>query len=191
MAQGEGASLLARLSAATGRNDFAECAQQALLPLEVPSSEKGVRAMLDGEPFPEEYPTTPPSFVLNGAIFALWGYLDVGRFLHDGQAAAAYEKRITALASSLHRWDTGYWSRYDLRSRPMPNVASSFYHSLHINQLTALEVVSPRPGITEVRDRFVRYVQTPSNARRALVAKALFRVALPRNKRFRWWLSRA
>src|SRR5947209_4345346 len=71
MAQGEGASLLVRLFAETGDERFAEGARLALRPLAIPVSEGGVRARLESGWFLEEYPTTPPSLVLNGGMFAL------------------------------------------------------------------------------------------------------------------------
>jgi heparosan-N-sulfate-glucuronate 5-epimerase len=182
MAQGEGASLLVRLRLATGEEGFAEAARRALGPLSVPTSEGGVQALLDGSPLPEEYPTEPPSFVLNGAIFALWGLYDVGVALGHRESMQAFEEGVDALAKNLHRWDTGYWSRYDLAPHPVVNVASSFYHSLHVNQLEALNRIAPRPELEEGRARFEAYAQSRANRWRAFGRKAVFRMVVPRNK---------
>lgn len=73
MAQGEGASVLIRLHAITGDERYREAAIKAMLPMDVPTSSGGARAQLGGGYFPEEYPTEPGSYVLNGALFALWG----------------------------------------------------------------------------------------------------------------------
>ena len=62
--------------------------------------------------------------VLNGAIFSLWGYYDVWKATDDEGARAAFEDGVSTLASNLERWDTGYWSRYDLYPHPVVNVAS-------------------------------------------------------------------
>jgi heparosan-N-sulfate-glucuronate 5-epimerase len=182
MAQGEGASLLVRLHLATGEERFAEAARRALGPMTVPSREGGVQALLDGRPFPEEYPTEPPSFVLNGAIFALWGWYDVGTALHDGESARAFEQAIDTLAANLHRWDAGYWSRYDLAPHPVTNVASSFYHSLHINQLEAMNVIAPRPAFEDAKARFEAYGASRVKRWRAFLKKVLFRLVVPRNR---------
>jgi heparosan-N-sulfate-glucuronate 5-epimerase len=182
MAQGEGASLLVRMHRATGEEKFAEAARRALGPLTVPTREGGVQAMLDGGPFPEEYPTDPPSFVLNGAIFALWGCYDVGVALNDREWARAFEEGVDALAANLHRWDTGYWSRYDLARHPVTNVASSFYHGLHINQLEAMNVIAPRPALEETKARFEGYAASRVNRWRAFLKKVLFRLVVPRNR---------
>ena len=91
MAQGEGASLLTRLYLATGDERYAAAARRAVRAMALPSAEGGVQAQLDGRPWPEEYPTDPPSFVLNGGIFALWGLYDVGAALRDADAARAFD----------------------------------------------------------------------------------------------------
>jgi heparosan-N-sulfate-glucuronate 5-epimerase len=180
MAQGEAASLLVRLHLITGEEVFAEAAVRALAPLARSREEGGVRASLDGRPWPEEYPTDPPSFVLNGAMFALWGLRDVGVALNDASAQAAFEEAVDTLAENLHRWDLGYWSRYDLFPHPVINVASSFYHDLHINQLRAMHRLAPRPQLAETAEHWERYAASLLCRQRALTRKALFRVLVPR-----------
>ena len=182
MAQGEGASLLVRMHNETREERFADAAHRALKPLAVPSSEGGVRAELDGGPFPEEYPTDPPSYVLNGAMFALWGCYDVGVGLRDAESAQAFEEGVDTLAACLDRWDTGHWSRYDLFPHPMVNVASSFYHSLHVNQLEAMSLIASRPQFESTAARFAAYAESRTKRTRALLHKVLFRLAVPRNK---------
>src|SRR5688572_6999446 len=144
MAQGEGASLLVRLHGETGDQRWADAARRAVRAMSLPATDGGVQAMLDGSPWPEEYPTSPPSFVLNGGIFALWGLYDTATGLGDADAARAWEDGVETLARNLHRWDAGYWSRYDLFPHPVLNVASSFFHALHTSQLAAMNVIAPR-----------------------------------------------
>ena len=183
MAQGEGASLLVRLYRETGDERYAEAARLALKPMSVPVSEGGTLAELDGAPFVEEYPTTTPSCVLNGAIFALWGYYDVGHALEDKAALETFEQLATALASSLWRYDTGYWSRYDLYPHALPNVASPAYHLLHVRQLRALARMAPRPEFEPAIARFERYRASRLNRSRAMAQKVAFRIAVPRNSK--------
>lgn len=182
MAQGEGASLLLRLHKVTGEESFAESARRALGPLRVATEAGGVRTLLDGRAFPEEYPTDPPSCVLNGAIFALWGVRDVGVALDDGRARGEFEEGVDALAASIHRWDAGYWSRYDLFPHPLSNLASSFYHQLHISQLHAMQLLAPRPELVAAARRFEAYAASDMSRRRAFAGKVLFRLVVPRNR---------
>jgi heparosan-N-sulfate-glucuronate 5-epimerase len=181
ISQGEGASLLVRIFNETGDERYAEAARRALLPLSVDAAEGGVRAMLGGRSFPEEYPTRPPSFVLNGAIFTMWGLRDVGVALEDSAAREAFEQAVDTLAENLHRWDLGYWSRYDLFPHPVVNVASSFYHNLHINQLHAMHRLAPRPQLAQTADRWALNAASSSCRRQALARKVLFRILVPRN----------
>lgn len=183
MAQGEAASLLVRLHRATGRDDYADAARRALRPIGVSSGNGGALAKLEDRPFPEEYPTSPPSFVLNGAIFALWGYHDVGLALKNSASLEAFDEGVDTLARHLHRWDTGFWSRYDLFPHPVVNVASSAYHALHINQLRALESLRPRSEIAAVRARFEEYAEDGVKRARAFAHKCLFRMLVPRDRR--------
>ena len=182
MAQGEGASLLTRLYLATRDERYADAARRAVRAMSLPSGAGGVQAQLDGDPWPEEYPTDPPSYVLNGGIFALWGYYDVGAGLQDADAAAAFEAGADMLARNLHRWDTGYWSRYDLFPHPVLNVASSFYHALHTSQLEAMHVIAPRPEFAATAGRFAGYAESRLSRNHAFARKVFFRLAVPRNE---------
>lgn len=174
MAQGQAASLLVRLHLATGEERWADSARRALPSM--PFAELG------GGRFPEEYPTTPPSFVLNGGIFAIWGLYDVWRALGDDAAGSTYRECADTLAANLGRWDLGWWSRYDLFPHPVPNVAASSYHLLHQSQLEAFHLLEPLPQLLALRDRFAAYERSALNRRRAFAYKALFRVLVPRNK---------
>jgi heparosan-N-sulfate-glucuronate 5-epimerase len=183
MAQGEGASLLVRVFVETGIERYAQAARRALLPLASDVADGGVRALLGGCSFPEEYPTKPPSFVLNGGMFAMWGLYDVGVGLEDPEVLATFHQAIDTLAANLHRWDLGYWSRYDLFAHPVPNVASSFYHDLHVKQLRMTHLLAPRPELAETAERWAGYEASRVNRSRAFAGKSLFRLIVPRSPR--------
>ena len=182
MAQGETASLLVRAHLESGDDLLAEAAVRALQPMRHTASEGGAMALLGGVPFPEEYPTDPPSFVLNGAIFAIWGYVDVALGLQQSEATAWFSEGVRGLVENLERWDTGYWSRYDLFPHVTPNVASAAYHTLHINQLTALRIIHPDPALDETIARWREYRSSRLHRGRAFAAKAGFRLLVPRNR---------
>jgi heparosan-N-sulfate-glucuronate 5-epimerase len=189
MAQGQAASVLVRLHAETGSDEYAEGALRAVLPLYVDTPDGGTRAYLDGGPWLEEYPTEPPSYVLNGGIFAIWGLYDAAVGLGDSRAREEFDACADTLARNAHRWDTGAWSRYDLFPHPfMVNVASLAYHALHTNQLRAMQRIAPRPEVAEVAARFERYASSQALRARAFAAKSAFRLAVPRNERLaRLW----
>jgi hypothetical protein len=184
MAQGQGASLFVRMHTHSAEQRFGDAALLALEPFGVASADGGVRATLGGYDFPEEYPTQPGSYVLNGAIFALWGLRDVAVALDDEPARRRFEEGAQTLALNLHRWDTGRWSLYDLFPHPIPNPASSFYHALHISQLEAMQLLAPHEEYERVRERFVAYSASPRLRRRAFAHKCLYRLLVPRNRLF-------
>lgn len=181
LGQGQGASLLARLHVATGSSEFADAARRALLPLRRTASEGGVGADLGGGSFPQEYPTTPISHVLNGGIFAIWGMYDVGIALDDASAAGEFTEYAATLAENIHRWDVGFWSRYDLVPGRPRNLASPWYHRLHIVQLDAMQLLAPHAALAAARARFERYSASPWNVTRATLEKVKFRALRPRS----------
>ena len=161
---------------------FAEAALRALSPLRIGVENGGVRTELDGRPFLEEYPTQPASYVLNGAIFAIWGLRDVGIGLCDSRAKAEFEELTDSLAASIHHYDLGFWSRYDLYPHRVANVASGAYHLLHTNQLRAMRIVADRPEFATAVESYERYARSRYSRSRALAQKILFRILVPRNR---------
>jgi heparosan-N-sulfate-glucuronate 5-epimerase len=182
MAQGQAASLLVRLQLETGDAELGEAASRALSPLSVPVAQGGVLATLGDGPFFEEYPTTPSSLVLNGEIFTVWGVRDVALGLKDPDTGEQLRTATETLSANLDRWDTGYWSRYDLFPHPISNVASGSYHHLHITQLRAMSQISPQAEFGRVADRFSAYSEKRTNEVRATAAKVAFRLMVPRNR---------
>lgn len=185
MAQGQCASLLVRIHDATGDERYAEAALAALGPMRKRVSEGGVAGEIEGGWVPEEYPTQPSSHVLNGAIFGVWGVYDVAAALGDRDADALAREGIATLAASLHLFDTGFWSRYDLYPHPVANVASPMYHRLHINQLRAMTSISTDARFAATADRFEGYAGSRTGLARAYAHKIVFRTLVPRNR----WLA--
>jgi hypothetical protein len=100
--------------------------------------------------------------------------------LGDETAARSFREGAAALAGSLERWDTGYWSRYDLFPHPLTNVSSRAYHQLHIDQLLALHMLAPHSEFDDLAARFEGYRESRLNRARAFAAKAAFRLRVPR-----------
>ena len=183
MAQGQAASLLVRASLETGEVRYADAARLALGPLRRTLAEGGIVDRLPtGGLLLEEYPTTPPSHVLNGAIFALWGLFDVWKGFGDETAGEEFRERTADLGAALQLWDTGTWSLYDLYPHPLPNIASPFYHRLHITQLAAYERISDDSRFPLLRIRFERYQRRPHLKALAVGRKVAFRLLRPRTR---------
>lgn len=176
MAQGLVTSLLVRAEPFLSdkcRDRSRLAAEHAIAHMLMPVIQGGC-AVLDsnGKPFLEECPSEPPPFILNGACFALLG-------LHDyedragGTSARAAAERLHCL---LHRWDLGYWSRYDLLSTAP---SSPDYHRLHISLLTVLGERHPDLSFSTRAARFEDYRASMPRRARALSSLITERLVLP------------
>jgi heparosan-N-sulfate-glucuronate 5-epimerase len=161
MAQGQALSVLSRAHLANGQgNRYAEAARLGFTLFGRTIDAGGVISRDDaGLVCLEEYPSDPPGHVLNGWIFALVGLREYADTFGDGQAADLAAESLHALARMLPRYDTGFWSRYDLFAQfPMAFLANRFYHRLHIAQLRAMFRLSGRPIFQEFADRWLGYL---------------------------------
>src|SRR5262249_46803044 len=137
LAQGQAASVLVRALLHSRDDRFATAARRAIAPL-LPGSSSGLVATTAEGPVPEEAPTAPPSLILNGWIYALWGLWDVARGLGDTASADRFSASAECLRRSIDSYDTGWWSLYSRYPYRLPDLAKPFYHRLHIDQLDVL-----------------------------------------------------
>jgi len=105
-----------------------------------------LRSNIDGLYFYEEYPTTPPSYVLNGFMFCLVGLYDASIVLKSEKASILFEAGMNTLEHLLPLYDLGSGTSYDLTHYfsgvEGPNQARNSYHRLHISLLSLLNQVS-------------------------------------------------
>lgn len=175
--QGSGVSLLLRAWLVTGDERYLETAQAALSPFERDVSEGGVRLHLDdGRVFFETYPSTPPSLLINGFIRALLGFRDISIFTGDAAAARVWSEGVETVREILPRYDTGFWTRYDLCEGTF-HVNSKSYHDLTINNLVLLHRLTGDPVFRDYADRFTRYTASRWCYFRALACKTAWRAA--------------
>jgi len=175
IAQGEAASLLVRAARSLDEPSLLDDARRAVEALLDPAL--GLIRETTAGPILQEYPTTPPSDVLNGWIFALWGLYDVAAATGDERVRAAFGQGTRTLAHTLPAYDIGFgWSRYDLVPRRIPNIASPFYHRLHIEQLRALARLAPEHAVfEETAERWLAALRRPHARAHALTLKVLYR----------------
>jgi heparosan-N-sulfate-glucuronate 5-epimerase len=168
MAQGEGLSVLARAAISEPDGPWRDVAARAYYFL-MNSGEEGLTRRFDDILALEEYPGDAMPAVLNGWMFALVGIVDYAVLTGDPAVAAQSRALAADLARALPRFDTGYWSTYDLAG----NVASPFYHELHIAQLDALARVFPEQeaDFRRTREAFRRYLGSRTKRARAIVVK--------------------
>lgn len=184
MAQGEAASVFVRAALTLGDNTFADAAQRAIQPLM--REDSSIVAHTREGPVLQEYPTKPPSHVLNGWMFALWGLYDVTKLAERSgttapQAQQAFLEGINALVRRVDLYDAGLgWSRYDLYPHRLTHVASPFYHRLHVALLKATADLTDEDALRR------KAAEWEASARRlplrtvAVARKVVFRCFYPR-----------
>jgi heparosan-N-sulfate-glucuronate 5-epimerase len=177
LAQGQGISLLLRSHRETGDASYFEAAQKAFFSFTKSTSEGGV-SFTDkrGDLWIEEYIVSPPTHILNGFMWAIWGVHDY--FLATGEtfARTLWEASVRALLSNLAQYDLGFWSLYELAGTYLPMVASPFYHHLHIVQLRIMHFLTGEDLFLQYADRWESYRRSRGKRTRALCYKGVFKL---------------
>lgn len=136
MAQGQAASTLTRAYLHTGRPEYQTLAQKAIEPI-LRLDSRFVTLTPEG-PILEEAEAIPPSHILNGWIFALWGLWDLRITAGDQRIDDILNATIDCLRGKLQEYDVGWWTRYSLFPHRLPDLAKPFYHRLHVDQMAVL-----------------------------------------------------
>jgi hypothetical protein len=181
LAQGQGISLLLRAQTIVPSDEdnsrYNTAADKAFVSLTTPMSEGGV-LFEDAEKnlWIEEYLVSPPTHILNGFIWALWGLLDYWLARADASAKQLFDRGVQTLLFNLPRYDTGYWSLYEQSGTDLRMLASPFYHRLHIVQLRIMSIVTGNSSFAAVADRWQSYADHRFNRGRALFEKSIFKL---------------
>jgi heparosan-N-sulfate-glucuronate 5-epimerase len=172
MAQGQIASTFVRAYLAGGNPRHAEIALAAVRPL-LDGGGSGLVSNTPAGPVLEEVGGSPPSHILNGWIYSLWGLWDVAVGLGDKGAQEMYQASLTCLRQMLDRYDVGWWTRYSLYPHRLPDLAKPFYHRLHTDQM---DVLYRQTGFEEFGKAARRWrgYDTPLHRMAAIAQKTLF-----------------
>jgi len=178
MAQGQAISFLLRMQSLVDDEDrLLECSHGAMRVFYHPVEEGGVATRFpDGSVSFEEYPTTPPSQVLNGHIFAMLGIHDYAHFFEDKAAVELFDLAVHGLKKNLHRYDTGYWNLYDLH--PTRRLAAPMYVQVHVQLLRILAQMTGESEFTDASEMWKAYLTRPSCRVRYLLRKSVEKIRL-------------
>jgi heparosan-N-sulfate-glucuronate 5-epimerase len=178
MGQGRALSVLTRAWQCTADAKYRESARRALAAFSVPIESGGITGTFDGRVTYEEYPAQPAPHVLNGMIFALFGLWDLARaHPDDGHAADIFERGAATVEALLPRYDTGWWSLYDLyhlESATPRNPCTAHYHDIHISQLRVMHAITGRDAFDALAHRWAAYQEGMTGRLRAYVEKTAF-----------------
>jgi hypothetical protein len=177
LAQGQGISLLLRAHAHAGLEKYRQAAERAFVPLTQFVGAGGV--LFEDEQknlWIEEYLVDPPTHILNGFLWALWGVYDFWLARADTSAIDVFDRGVATLSQNLARYDTGYWSLYEQSGTRLKMLASPFYHGLHIVQLRVMARLTGNMFFRDMADRWEGYAHSHANRTRALIEKSVFKL---------------
>lgn len=177
LAQGQGVSLLLRVHAHSEDEKYRRAAEKAFVALTRPIALGGV--LFEDEEknlWIEEYLVDPPTHILNGFMWALWGVFDYWLVQGDAPAKQIFDRGVETLVHNMARFDTGYWSLYEQSGPRLKMLASPFYHQLHSVQLRVMSKLTGDARFAAVAERWEGYARRRSNRTRALVEKSAFKL---------------
>ena len=177
LAQGQGISVLVRAHKESGEPRYLEAAKRAFVSFQLQIADGGV-AFTDesGDLWFEEYIVSPPTHILNGFIWALWGVHDYFLATNEKTAQDLFARGVRTLLHNLDCYDLGFWSLYEQSGTRLPMVASPFYHQLHIVQLRVMHRLTAEQKFAGVADRWQAYTRSRGKRTRALCYKTAFKL---------------
>jgi heparosan-N-sulfate-glucuronate 5-epimerase len=177
LAQGQGISLLLRAHQLASHGRYADAAERAFAAFLKSIDEGGVTFTDErGDLWLEEYVVSPPTHILNGMIWAVWGLHDYFLATGNPRAKQLFDRATQTLLRNLKRYDLGFWSLYEQSGTRLPMVASAFYHQLHIVQLRMMERLTGEAEFGRVAERWESYSRGQVRRWRALACKAAFKI---------------
>jgi heparosan-N-sulfate-glucuronate 5-epimerase len=156
---------------------YFEAARSAFASFQLSIEQGGVAFTDDaGDLWFEEYIVSPPTHILNGFIWALWGVYDYFLATQDDASRDLFTRGVRTLQHNLDSYDLGFWSLYEQSGTRLPMVASRFYHRLHIVQLRVMHRLTGEDFFARVADRWESYAHSRANRTRALCYKSVFKL---------------
>jgi hypothetical protein len=177
LAQGQGVSLLLRAHRATSDARYWDAAQHSFRSLLLPVKDGGVLFVDDrGDTWIEEYLVDPPTHILNGMIWALWGVHDYVLASDDAAARTLFDQVVQTLTRNLAQYDLGFWSLYEQSGTRLKMVASPFYHRLHIVQLRIMHRITGQEVFLDYAQRWESYARSRTKRAAAVCYKSAFKL---------------
>ena len=178
MAQGEAASVLVRAYRVTNNSTYLDHAERSLRPFFCSIPDGGVQSKFDnGSVFLEEYPSSKPTHVMNGFLYALVGLSEFCDVRESEKHFSLYKELVETLKNNIGLWCNGSWSLYeDPALAGGMNSCTPSYHNLHISQLKWVCKRTEVPELCRVVSSWERGLNSFPVRMRALWGKVLFRL---------------
>jgi len=154
-----------------------EAAQRAFEAFKFEIGNGGVKYTDDeGYVWLEEAIVEPPTHILNGFIWAVWGIYDYYLVTDEVDAKQLFDDCVATLRDNLTTYDIGFWSLYEHSGTRLRMIASPFYHSLHIVQLRVMYRLTGEKVFREFAQRWARYRRNWLYRKASLVYKLVFKL---------------
>ena len=177
LAQGLGISVLIRAYKETGKKKYFDAYKDAWISMTKQIKDGGVIYIdSNGNYWIEEYIVNPPTHILNGFIWSLWGVFDSWKIMKNDSAEELFNKCCKTLELNLMNYDNGYWSLYEQSKSLLPMLSSPFYHKLHIVQLNLMFEMTSKDIYKKLSQSWEKYENSRKNRLRAIVGKSLFKI---------------
>lgn len=177
LAQGQGISTLVRAYQITSDPVYLNTATRAFETFQKTIEEGGV-VFIDEHRniWLEEYIVFPPTHILNGFIWASWGLYDYFLATGDKLAKRLFDEAVRTLSINLPKYDTGFWSLYEVSGTRLKMLASPFYHKLHVVQLKILFSLTGNDTFSFFSEKWEKYRRKRVNRNIALLYKIAFKL---------------
>ncbi|MCF7917110.1 MAG: D-glucuronyl C5-epimerase family protein [Candidatus Omnitrophica bacterium] len=158
LAQGQGISVLARAYQLTRKEKYMKVSVKAFNAFKHNLEHPGGVTYKDdeGNLWLEELIFTPPTHVLNGFIWALWGVYDYYLLSRDRYAFDIFNQGVKTLEENINRYDMKFWSTYHLLPTRIRMIVSPYYQRLHIVQLKIMYRLTGKMIFKEYADKWQR-----------------------------------
>ncbi len=168
MTQGEAISVLLRAGEVCKDARYFEAAARAAASFRYDIDAGGVAWRDGGDLYFEEAASVPPSHILNGWIYALWGLFELLQRTKLAWVQELYEESLATLTRRLPLYDSGHWSYYSLLAAPngFRKLATLKYHAFHIAQLHVLGSMTGDKFFSDTARRWESYAGVTANRAR-------------------------
>jgi heparosan-N-sulfate-glucuronate 5-epimerase len=127
----------------------------------------------------EEYPSSTPSYVLNGYIYAIFGIYDLYRVSKRDDVKELWESCVHTIEVNLPKYDVWYWSVYDQLKEQLV----SFYYqkNVHIPLMKIMYLLTEK----EIFNKYaIKWEHNLNNPIHRFITKIMYRIQ-PRIKKLK------
>jgi lantibiotic modifying enzyme len=180
MYQGQAISLFLRAYQLFNDDEYLEIAKKAFVFFDINYEDGGAKRIDEnGYLWYEEYPTDPPSYVLNGYVYAIFGLVDYYRVTKSNHAKELFDSCVVTLVNNVHKYDKWYWSIYDQKKEQL--VSYYYQKNVHIPLMGILYQLTGNELFKKHELKWKKQLQNPLYK---FIVQVMYRVQ-PRLKRLK------